>query len=514
MTSSVENKTDLYQVNPYLIAFVVMLPTALEVLDSSIANVVLPHIAGDLGVSVDKSSWVLTCYLVSNAIILPITGWLSDTLGRKRYFLLSIFVFTLSSLLCGMSTSLNQLLLFRVLQGLGGGGLLPLSQTVLLEHFPGKKRSIGMGIYGMGVILAPIFGPMLGGWIADNHSWHWIFLINIPVGIVSILLVYIFIQEKEKVKNLIKIDYIGLAFLSLGIGALQIFLDKGENYDWFSSKVIIILAATTVISLIFVVYWELKVKNPVIDLRMLKDVNFAIATVAMFGVGMSFYAITEAIPVLLQTLMGYTAFLSGLVLAVSGTVVLVGMGLAGYLSSKLGPKYITIAGWFITIIALYLMTGFNLQADFATIAEARALMGLGTSLIFVPINAVAFTNIAKEKIEYGTGLINLMRNIGGSVGISFVNTVVARGSQVHQNYLVKNITPLNPAFNHTVKQLKAELNTTTTETYQMIYLGVQQQCGMLSYIDAFRYLMIILLVTSVLLFFLKTSKGEPTIQEI
>jgi MFS transporter, DHA2 family, multidrug resistance protein len=506
--SSIESKTDPFYVNPYLIALVVMLPTALEVLDSSIANVVLPHIAGDLGVSVDKSSWILTCYLVSNAIILPITGWLSDTLGRKRYFLLSIFVFTLSSFLCGMSTSLNQLLLFRVLQGLGGGGLLPLSQTVLLEHFPGKKRSIGMGIYGMGVILAPIFGPMLGGWIADNYSWHWIFLINIPVGIVSIFLVYVFIKEKDKVKNRIKIDYIGLAFLSLGIGALQIFLDKGENYDWFSSHTITLLALITVVSLIFVVYWELKVKNPVIDLRMLKDVNFAIATVAMFGVGMSFYAITEAIPVMLQTLMGYTAFLSGLVIAVSGTVVLVGMGLAGYLSSKFDPKYITISGWVITIIALYKMTGFNLQADFWTIAEARALMGFGTSLIFVPINAVAFTNIAKEKIEYGTGLINLMRNIGGSVGISFVNTVVARGSQVHQNYLVKNITPLNPAYNNTLNYLKTEIGATTREANQMIYLGLQQQCTMLSYLDAFRYLMYILLVMIVLLFFLKTNKNQ------
>ena len=511
---SIENKTDTYQISPYLIAFVVMLPTALEVLDSSIANVVLPHIAGDLGVSVDKSSWILTCYLVSNAIILPITGWLSNTLGRKRYFLLSIFVFTLSSLLCGTATSLNQLLFFRILQGLGGGGLLPLSQAILLEHFPGKKRSIGMGIYGMGVILAPIFGPILGGWIADNYNWHWIFLINIPIGIVAIFLVYTFIQEKEKPKNRIKIDYIGLAFLTLGIGALQIFLDKGENYDWFSSNIITILAFTTIVSLIFVVYWELKVKNPVIDLRMLKDVNFAIATVAMFGVGMSFYAITEAIPVLLQTLMGYTAFLSGLVLAVSGTVVLVGMGLAGYLSSKFDPKYITITGWIITIIALYLMTGFNLQADFKTIAEARALMGFGTSLIFVPINAVAFMNIPKDKIEYGTGLINLMRNIGGSVGISFVNTVVARGSQVHQNYLVKNITTLNPIYNDTVKYLKTEFNATTTEANQMIYTGLQQQCGMLSYIDAFRYLMIILLVMTVLLAFLKTNKNKNLSHEI
>ena len=511
---SINNKADTYQVNPYLIALVVMLPTALEVLDTSIANVVLPHIAGSLGVSVDNSSWILTCYLVSNAVILPITGWLSQTLGRKRYFLLSIFVFTVSSLLCGMSTSLNELLLFRVLQGLGGGGLLPLSQTVLLEHFPGKKRSIGMGIYGMGIILAPIFGPMLGGWIADNYSWHWIFFINIPVGIISIVLVSLFIKEtKSKLRNKIKIDYIGLSFIILGIGALQIFLDKGENFDWFSSNLITTLAVITVASLIFVIYWELKTPNPIIDLRMLKDVNFAIATLAMFAVGMSFYAVTEAIPVLLQTLMGYTAFLSGLVIAVAGSLVFIGMGAAGLLSSKFGPKYVTIAGWLITVLALYYMTKFNLQANFGTIASARALMGLGTALVFVPINAVAFMFIAKEKIEYGTGMINLMRNIGGSVGISFVNTVVARGSQVHQNYLVKNITPLNPAYNNTLQYLKTEFSTTTTEANQMIYLGLQQQAGMLSYIDAFRYLMIILLVTTVFLFFLKTKKNKTSVEE-
>ena len=508
--SMLETKSDTY-INPYLVALVVMLPTALEVLDTSIANVVLPYIAGDLGVSVEKSSWILTCYLVSNAIILPITGWLSHTLGRKRYFLLSIFVFTLSSLLCGMSTSLNQLLFFRILQGLGGGGLLPLSQAILLEHFPNKKRSIGMGIYGMGVILAPIFGPMLGGWIADNYSWHWIFLINIPVGIVSIFLVYTFIQEKAgTAKNKIKIDYIGLAILSLGIAALQILLDKGQNYDWFSSKFILALAVIATISLIFIIYWELKTPNPVIDLRMLKDRNFAISTVAMFAVGMSFYAVTEAIPLLLQTLMGYTAFLSGLVIAVAGTVVLFGMPTAGILSSKFNPKYIIIAGWMLTILALYSMTRFNLQVNFGTIAEARSLMGLGTSLIFVPINAIAFMYIANDKIEYGTGLINLMRNIGGSVGISFVNTVVSRGSQVHQNYLVKNITPLNPAFNKTVNYFKAEFNTTTTEAYQMVYLEIQQQAGMLSYLDAFRYLMIILLFTTVLLFFLKTKTSKVT----
>ena len=496
--------------NPYLIAFVVMLPTALEVLDSSIANVVLPNIAGDLGVSVDKSSWILTCYLVSNAIILPITGWLSHTLGRKNYFLLSIFIFTLSSFMCGMSNSLNQLLLFRIFQGLGGGGLLPLSQAILIEHFPGKKRPIGMGIYGMGVILAPIFGPMLGGWIADNYAWNWIFLINIPVGILALFLVYVFISDADEIRSKIKIDYIGLASLSLGIGALQIFLDKGQHYDWFQSNIIIALFAIMVISLVFMVFWELKVKNPVIDLRMLKDRNFAISSIAMFAVGMSFYAMTEAVPVMLQTLMGYTAFLSGLVIAISGTFVLFGMPSAGILSSKIDPKYTTIAGWLITAWGIWMMAGFNLQVDFWKVAESRSIMGLGISFVFVPINAVAFSFIASNKIDDGTGFINLTRNIGGSVGISFVNTVVARNSQVHQNYLVENITPLNPTFNNTVNYIKTEFGATTKEAYEMVYLSVQQQSAMLSYIDAFRYLVYILLITMVLLLFLKTKNANSS----
>ncbi|MCP4180915.1 MAG: DHA2 family efflux MFS transporter permease subunit [bacterium] len=497
-------------INPWFIACIVILPTAMEVLDTSIANVVLPYIAGNLGVSVDKSSWILTCYLVSNAVILPITGWISDIIGRKKYFLISITIFTIASLMCGLSTSLGELLFFRILQGLGGGGLLPISQAILIESFPEEKRSIGMGIYGMGVILAPILGPVLGGWIADNFAWNWIFLINIPIGLISITLVYMFIHEpKMQVhKKRIKIDYIGLSALAIGISSLQLLLDKGQRFDWFSSNFIIAMTIISVISILFCIYWELKCKNPIIDLRLLKDRNLSISIISMFVIGMVFYAINEALPVFLQTQMGYTAFLSGLVVGVSGIIVLFGMPIAGVLSSKFNQKWLIIIGWSFAIISLYQMTCFNLNITFLDAAWVRSIMGLGTSLIFVPVNSIAFTFIPHEKIEYGTGMINLARNIGGSVGISVINTILARSEQVHQNILVKHISSLNPAFNRTINSMQENLGLTLQQSYHVVYSMLQKQSAMLSYINCFHTLMLILIFTIPMFFFLK--KGNNT----
>ncbi|HJO95481.1 MAG TPA: DHA2 family efflux MFS transporter permease subunit [Victivallales bacterium] len=498
-------------INPWFIACIVILPTAMEVLDSSIANVVLPYIAGDLGVSVDKSSWVLTCYLVSNAVILPITGWLSDAIGRKRYFLISIATFTIASLMCGLSTSLGELLFFRVLQGLGGGGLLPISQAILIESFPEEKRSIAMGIYGMGVILAPILGPVLGGWIADNFAWNWIFLINIPIGFISIALVYMFIREPktETHKKYKKIDYIGLSTLTIGISALQLLLDKGQRYDWFSSEFIIVMAIISVISILFCIYWELKCENPIIDLRLLKDRNLSIGIISMFVIGMVFYAVNEALPVFLQTQMGYTAFLSGLVIGISGIVVLFGMPIAGVLSSKFNQKWLIMIGWTFAIISLYKMTCFNLNITFMDTAWVRSIMGLGTSLIFVPVNSIAFEFIPHEKIEYGTGMINLARNIGGSVGISAINTILARSEQIHQNIFVKHISPLNPVFSQTISTMKENLGLTLQQSYHVVYSMLQKQSAMLSYINCFHTLMLILIFTIPMFFFLK--KGNNTL---
>jgi MFS transporter, DHA2 family, multidrug resistance protein len=497
--------------SPWLIAFVVMLPTAMEVLDTSIANVVLPYIAGDLGVSVDKSTWIITSYLVANAIILPITGWLSNILGRRTYFLLSILIFTISSLMCGLSTSLNELLFFRALQGLGGGGLLPLSQAILLEHFPDEKRAIGMGIYGMGVILAPIFGPMLGGWIADNYSWGWIFLINIPVGLISMGLVYLFIEQtnvKKEKEGRFSVDYIGLGALSIGIASLQVFLDKGQRYDWFSSGFITSMFILAIVSLTFVVIWEIKCRNPIIDLRMLKDKNFLAGVISMFVVGMVFYSITEVIPMMLQTLIGYTAFLSGLVIAVSGIPVFFAMPTAGILCSKYSPKWIIMCGWCIAIFALYKMTLFNLNIGFWNVAHTRAIMGLGIAFIFVPMNTVAFMFIKKDKIEYGTGFINLMRNIGGSVGIASINTIIARKEQIHQSYLTENINPLNTVFIETFQTIKDGLQLSTQQAMDLIYLSSQQQAEMLSYLDGFRALFLIMIITLPILFIIKNNKNK------
>ncbi|MEI6055417.1 MAG: DHA2 family efflux MFS transporter permease subunit [Lentisphaerota bacterium] len=510
MQDRLKNSADApLAVNPWIMALVVILPTAMEVMDTSIANVVLPSIAGNLSVSIEESSWILTCYLVANAIILPITGWLSNTFGRKRYFLLSIIVFTLASLMCGLSNSLGELLFFRILQGLGGGGLLPISQAILIESFPGEKRSLGMGAYGMGVILAPIIGPLIGGLIVDNYSWSWIFLINVPLGLISILLVQAFIPKDSLNKGQrckYGIDYIGIASLSLFVGCLQILLDKGQSWDWFSSNAIVTLSVLAAVSLLFCIYWELKCPNPVLDLRMLKDSNFTICVIGIFALGMSFYAIPEVIPVFLQTLMGYTAFLSGLVVALSGVAALFGMPLAGILSSKMrSPKWIIIAGFSLTIYSLILMSNFNTSVDFATVAQARAIMALGTSFMFVPLNTVAFIFIPKEKIEYGTGMLNLMRNIGGSVGISCINTIVTRHEQVHQSVLVSHLSPLNPVFQKTTQIMQETLEVSTQQANLMILDVAQQQAAMLSYIDGFKIFIIILIIVIPILFFLKAA---------
>ncbi|HBM17242.1 MAG TPA: EmrB/QacA family drug resistance transporter [Lentisphaeria bacterium] len=508
MQSENNSLNPIRTVNPWLMAFVVILPTSMEVLDTSIANVVLPYIAGDLSVSIDQSSWMLTCYLVANAIILPLTGWLSDIFGRKRYFRISIIVFTLASLMCGLSQNLTQLLFFRVIQGLGGGGLLPISQAVLLESFPEEKRALGMGVYGMGVILAPTFGPALGGLIVDNFSWGWIFFINIPVGIISVFLVHTFIPKETEVnlaKKKQKIDYMGIASLSLFVACLQVFLDKGQDWDWFSSKAILALCIIAFLSLLFCIYWELKCSNPVLDLRLLKDSNFSICIIAGFVIGMVFYAMTEIVPVFLQTLMGYTAYLSGLVVTASGVVVLFAMPIAGILSAKMrNSKWLVISGFIITIYSLYLMSEFNTIVDFKTVATARAILGLGIALIFVPINTVAFLFIPKNKIEYGTGLLNLVRNIGGSVGISMINTVVNRHEQVHQSYLVSNLSPLNPIYQKSIEILK-DLGANMQQANMVLLDMMQKQATMLAFIDGFVMYIIISILVIPMLFFLKAA---------
>jgi MFS transporter, DHA2 family, multidrug resistance protein len=482
--------------NPWLIALTVMLATFMEVLDTSVANVSLPHIAGDLSAGVDESTWVLTSYLVSNAIVLPLTGWLSSLFGRKRFYMTCVVIFTVSSFLCGMAPSLGLLVFFRVLQGAGGGALQPISQAILVESFPREKQGMAMALYGMGVVVAPIIGPTLGGWITDNYSWHWIFFINIPVGVLSLLFTSLLIFDPpyliRKKLSEVRIDYFGLGLLAVGLGFLQVVLDKGEREDWFGSNFIVWCSILAALGLIGAVIWELTRKDPIVDLRMLKERNFLIATFTMFMLGFVLYGSTVLLPIMLQTLMGYTAMLSGLVLSPGGLVTLLALPLVGRLTQKVEARWLVAIGLFITGYSLMRMANFNLEIDFWTALVAWTFSRLGMAFLFIPINVMAFYYIPKAKINNATGIINLARNIGGSVGIASVATMLARRAQIHQSIMVSHLTPLDAPY-RTAMQGASQLLVTrgasptqaATQAQALIYGNLLRQANMLAFIDAF-----------------------------
>src|ERR1700730_11146252 len=438
-------------INPWIIAGVVMLATFMEVLDTSVANVALPHIAGSLSSTTDEATWVLTAYLVANAIVLPLSGWFSSLFGRKRFYMSCVLLFTASSAMCGLAPSLGMLILFRVLQGLGGGALQPVSQAILRETFPREKQGMAMAVYGMGVVLAPVVGPTLGGWITDNYTWRWIFLINIPVGICSLLFTSLLIFDppylvRKSLKDGLKIDYIGLGLLAAGLGALEIALDEGQRHDWFASSGIVAATIIAVVALIAVVFWELRQKDPVVDFHLLKDRNFAISTLTMFMLGFVLYGSTMALPLFLQTLLGYTAMQSGMALSPGGIAIMVMMPVVGFLMAKIEARWLVIFGLLISAYGLFQMTDFDLNIDFRHAVVARIVQSLGLAFLFVPINTMAFYFIDKAKTSYATGLINLARNIGGSSGIALVTTLIARRQQFHQNILVSHLTPVDPGY--------------------------------------------------------------------
>jgi len=486
-------------VSPWIIALTVMLATFMEVLDTSVANVSLPHIAGSLSASVDESTWVLTSYLVSNAIVLPLSGWFSSLMGRKRFYMICVALFTISSMLCGLAPSLGMLVFFRVLQGAGGGALQPVSQAILVESFPRSKTGMAMAVYGMGVVVAPILGPTLGGWITDNYTWRWIFLINIPVGVLSLSLTWMLITDSpysmRKPGIGRRIDYIGLGLLSVGLGLLQVVLDKGEQEDWFGSTWITLLAVISVASLVAVVIWELTRKQPLVDLKMLANRNFALATVTMFCLGLVLYASTILLPLFLQTLMGYTALLSGLVLSPGGLVILLAMPLVGRLIGRIQGRWMLVFGISVTALSLIEMSHFNLQISFWTAVWARVVQGLGLAFLFVPLNTLAFSYVPREKTNNATGLINLARNLGGSFGIAGVTTLLARHTQVHRTYLVAHATPFDEAyrqmFNGLVQKFTsagASVPDAMQRAWAMLSGLVNREAIMLSYVDVFRIL--------------------------
>jgi DHA2 family multidrug resistance protein len=486
-------------VNPWLIAFIVMLSTFMEVLDTSIANVALPHIAGSLSAGVDESTWVLTSYLVSNAIVLPLTGWFSRLFGRKRFYIFCVLTFIVSSFLCGIAPSLPLLVLFRVLQGAGGGGLQPVSQAILVESFPREKQGMAMAVYGMGVVVAPIIGPTLGGWITDNYSWRWIFFINIPVGLLSVFLTSALIFDPPHIVRAMngigkrmRIDYIGLGFLSIGLGFLQVVLDKGQRDDWFDSNFIVWSTVVCVVGLAGAVLWELRQKDPVVELHLFKDRNYATATFLMFLLGVVLYGSTVLLPVLLQTLVGYTAQLSGLVLSPGAIVTLLSLPLVGWLLARYHARWLVIFGLLVLSFGMFQLSYLNLSTGFWTYVYVWMLSRGGLGFLFVPINVVAFSYVPKERMNNATGLINLARNIGGSVGISLVTTLQTRLAQVHQSNLAEHMTLLNPRYVAALHGLCANLrahgsNATAAvqQAHSILYYELVRQSNMLAFIDVF-----------------------------
>jgi len=487
--------------NPWLIALTVTLASFMEVLDTSIANVALPHIAGGLSASQDESTWVLTSYLVSNAVILPLSGWFIMLVGRKRFYMLCVFIFTLSSFLCGIAPSLGALVLFRIIQGIGGGGLQPSEQAILADTFPPKQRGMAFAVYAIAVVFAPAIGPTLGGYITDHYSWRWIFFINIPVGILSIALSsfmledppYLTKERKAKKKANLQIDYWGISFIAVGLGFLQIMLDKGDREDWFSSDFIRICAVLAFGGLAMAIYWELKSdnKNPVVDLSLLKDRNFSVSAFFMFMVGVVLLGSTVLIPQFLQLVMGYSATDAGQVISPGGFLIIGMLPFVGMLLGKVEARWMIGVGLAITALSLFHMTTFNTDMDYRYVMLARCFQASGLAFLFVPINTAAYAFVPRNKNNAASGLINLARNVGGSVGISLVITILSHRTQFHQSRLVEQATLYNPQFTNALKAAGAAFSAgggtggPQAGAYGLLMGQIQRQAATLAYVDCF-----------------------------
>jgi DHA2 family multidrug resistance protein len=481
--------------NPWLIAFVVSLAAFMEVLDTSIANVALPHIGGNMGASSDESTWVLTSYLVSNAIVLPITGWLVSLVGRKRFFLVCISLFTVSSLFCGIAPSLAILLISRVIQGAGGGGLQPMAQAILADTFPPEKRGLAFSVYGITAVVAPSIGPTLGGWITDNYTWRWIFLMNLPVGILALFLVIKYVEDPPFLRRLTlkesKVDYVGFGFLAIGIAFLQIVLDKGQEDDWFGSRFIITLSVISVICLVCLVIWELRVKAPILDIRLFRNLNFATSSLMMFMVGAASFSTTVLMPQFLQSLMGYTAQSAGMVLSAAAVVLLIELPLVGKLTGRIQARYLMAFGWAALAIAMFFSTRrLDLEISFASATWLRIAQYVPIGFIFIPATMVAYLGLPQDKSNAVAGLINFVRNMGSSVGTSAVTTILARRAQVHQVMLASHTGSGDPGFRDSAAALADRLGQggvgrPDTQALSRVYETMLNQASTLSYIDTF-----------------------------
>jgi len=475
--------------NPWLVAVIVSMATFMEVLDTSIANVSLTHIAGTMAASQEESTWVLTSYLVSNAIVLPISGWLARVVGRKRFYMSCVALFGFSSFLCGIAPSLSWLIVFRVLQGIGGGGLAPSEQSILADSFAPAQRGQAFALYGIAVVVAPTLGPTLGGWITDTYSWRWIFLINVPVCLLSLFLSWRILVDppavendrKEALRGGIKVDFLGFILVAAGLGCLQVVLDKGQEDDWFSSNFILIFALVSGISLVALIVWETFQDDPIVDLSLMKNRNFSAAMAVMFVTGFILISTTQVLPQFLQAIMGYDATKAGLALTAGGVVTLAMMPVSGALIRWVQPKYMISFGLAVEAAACLYLRGFDAQISFWHAAVGRMFQGAGLPFLFVPITTVAYVGIPAGKSNSASALVNTMRNLGGSFGISFATTILARRGQFHHARLAETVTALTPAY---------EMRGPSVSLRALIPI-VQRQSQMLSYIDIFNLLAVI-----------------------
>jgi len=502
--------------NPWLIAVAVMSSTFMEVLDTTVVNVSLRHIAGNLSATTDEATWTLTSYLVANAVVLPMTGWLASTFGRKRLLTASVIGFTVASFLCGLAPSLGFLIFCRVIQGACGGGLQPLSQAILLEAFPPEKRGQAMGFWGLGIVVAPMLGPVLGGWLTDNYSWRWVFYINVPIGVIAIVLTYLFIFDPPYLrKKSMGIDYWGIGLLVLGIGALQIMLDKGQEDDWFSSHFIVVLAVLTVVGLTGLIIRELTTPHPIIDLGVFRYRSFAIGTSLMAAIGLVLYGSTVLLPLLMQEVLGYTATHAGITNLPRGLASFLAMPLVGYLTSKVDPRKLLGVGFVFGALAMFQLSRLTLGAGSGDFLWPLLIQGASLGLVFVPLTTAANDPIPLSRMGNATSIFNLMRNIGASIGISTVETMEVRKQQMHVNVLGAHVDAANPVSRRAFQGLRAMFEsrgsdpvTTAHQAQAALFGSVQRQAAMLAYNDVFVFLAVMFLLMIPFVFFMTKPKKK------
>lgn len=508
-------------INPWIIAITVTMATFMEVLDSSIANVALPHIAGTLGASSEESTWVLTSYLVSTAIVLPMSGWLSNVIGRKRFYMMCVALFTVSSFLCGLAPNLPMLIVFRIIQGAGGGGLGPSEQAILADTFSAKQRGMAFAMYGMAVVVAPAIGPTLGGWITDNYSWHWIFFINVPIGILSLIMTHRVVQDpaylKELRKSKIRVDYIGIGLIVVGVGFLQFVLDKGQEKDWFSSHLILISLVIAVIALVALVVRELTHKDPIMDLRLLGLRNFATAVTFSFILGMVLNGSTILLPQFLQNDLGYTAQLSGMALSPAGIVLALMMPVAGILASKFDPRVIIAIGFALTSYGLFHVTNIYLGVSFNTVVIYRIIQVIGIPLIFIPISTLNYVGVPREKFNQVSGISNFMRNLGGAIGVSLLNNFITRQGQIHRNAMTTHTNHANPFFERQLagmtqnfKAMGMGASEASHRALAQLSSQIDLQSNVLGFVSAFWVLGLMVLLLVPLPFIMRRPNPEET----